>query len=161
MSCIKKLTTSTYWVWDQSNRKTLGSTRWNWIPYPKFCWIWCVNLEYIFYQKNRDQTAIWQHYHVNPIIAAAVTTLPSTMMSSSKITIITISVTQCFRDGPLPLYPAINAMSQNPMKLYQQVPRHIWESHGRGFWMLSSPNIESSRPKLVLLVFKDKSWTKH
>merc|ERR1711933_17505 len=51
-------------------------------------------------------------------------------------------------------------MSQNPMKLDQQVPRHIWESHGRGFWMLSSPNMESGRPKLALLVFKDKRRTK-
>ena len=67
---------------------------------------------------------------------------------------------QCFRDGSLPLYPARNAMSQNPMIFDQQVPRHIWESHGGGFWMLSPPNKESGRPKLVLLVFKDKSRTK-
>ena len=68
--------------------------------------------------------------------------------------------TQCFRDGPLPLYPAINAMSQNPMKLDQQVPRHIWGSHGRGFWTLSSFNMQSSRPKLALLVLKVKMEAK-
>ena len=71
------------------------------------------------------------------------------------------SAAQYFRDGPLPLYPAINAMSQNPMKLDQQVPRHIWESHGRGFWMLSTYNMESSRPKLALLGLKEKMRQNH
>ena len=75
-------------------------------------------------------------------------------LNTIEITLYAIRQPQCFRDGPLPLYPAINAMSQNPMKLYQQVPRHIWESHGRGFWMLSTYNMESSRPKLALLVLK-------
>ena len=51
-------------------------------------------------------------------------------------------------------------MSQNPMKLDQQVPRHIWESHGRGFWMLSTYNMESSKPKLALLVLKEKNEAK-
>ena len=51
-------------------------------------------------------------------------------------------------------------MSQIPMKLDQQVPRHIWGSHGRGFWTLSSFNMQSSRPKLALLVLKGKNRTK-
>ena len=51
-------------------------------------------------------------------------------------------------------------MSQIPMKLDQQVPRHIWGSYGRGFWTLSSFNMQSSRPKLALLVLKGRNRTK-
>ena len=58
---------------------------------------------------------------------------------------------QCFRDGPVPLYPALYATSQNPMIFGQQVPRDIWESHARGFWMKSTSNMESMCLKLVLL----------
>ena len=61
------------------------------------------------------------------------------------------AVTQCFRDGQVPLYPALHATSQNPMIFGQQVPRDIWESHARGFWMKSTSNMESMCLKLVLL----------
>ena len=64
------------------------------------------------------------------------------------------------QDSPLPYFSAINPMSQNPLKLDQQVPRHIWGYHGRGFWMQSSPNLQSSGPKLALLSWKVKIETK-
>ena len=64
------------------------------------------------------------------------------------------------QDSPLPYFSAINPMSQNPLKLDQQVPRHIWGSHGRWFWMQSSPNLQSSGPKLALLSWKVKIETK-